>query len=59
MTPKQIKNLRESLKESREQFGARFHRSWRTIESWEQGLREPDPLALDVLAELAKKKTQK
>jgi DNA-binding transcriptional regulator YiaG len=57
VTPRQIQDLRKSLKESTEQFGARFERSGRTVEEWEQGRRSPDPIVLKLLRTLATKQT--
>jgi DNA-binding transcriptional regulator YiaG len=53
MTGPQIQALRHSLGENTEAFAARFARSRRTVEDWEQGRRNPDPLALKLLQELA------
>lgn len=39
-----IAALRERLDESVAEFGARFGRSGRTVEDWEQGRRNPDIL---------------
>jgi DNA-binding transcriptional regulator YiaG len=52
MTGREIQELRHSLGENAETFAARFARSRRTVEDWEQGRRNPDPLALKLLVEL-------
>ena len=52
MTGEQIQQLRRELGEDVDTFGARFHRSGRTVEGWEQGIRNPDPLVLDILKAL-------
>ena len=53
MTPAKIQTLRRRLEETTAQFGARFKRTGRAVENWEQGRRKPDPLALSMLKELA------
>lgn len=55
MTPADIKRLRSDLTENATTFGARFHRSGRTVEDWEQGRRTPDALALERMHGLRKK----
>jgi len=52
MLPEEIKQLRASLGESTEEFGARFCKSGRTVEGWEQGMRSPDPLVITLIAKL-------
>jgi len=42
----EVKALRTALGEDTVTFGARWQRSGRTVEGWEQGLRVPDALAL-------------
>lgn len=59
MTPDQIKALRNTLGESTDDFGKRFARSGRTVEDWEQGRRNPDPLILSMLAQISPKKKVK
>jgi transcriptional regulator with XRE-family HTH domain len=49
VTPPEIKALRHALGETTQQFGARFARSGRSVEDWEQGRRRPDPFILTVL----------
>lgn len=47
-----IRSLRLSLGEDTDTFGARFLRSGRTVEDWEQGRRHPDALALKQIQSL-------
>jgi len=49
----EVRALREALDENRATFGARWRRTGRTVETWEQGLRQPDPLVLDGIRQLA------
>ena len=60
---KEVRALRAALGEDTATFGARWHRSKRTVEDWEQGRRRPDPLALDLMrtvaAQTKKPKTKK
>jgi DNA-binding transcriptional regulator YiaG len=53
MTPPEIKALRQALGETTQQFGARFARSGRSVEDWEQGRRRPDAYILAVMVRLA------
>jgi transcriptional regulator with XRE-family HTH domain len=46
MTSAEIKALRHALGETVQQFGARFARSGRSVEDWEQGRRRPDAFIL-------------
>lgn len=48
----EVKAIRAALGENTATFGARWHRSGRTVETWEQGLRQPDPLVLEGLQEM-------
>ena len=48
-----IRQLRDSLGEDVATFGARFARSGRTVEQWEQGRRVPDRLVQRLLDDLA------
>jgi DNA-binding transcriptional regulator YiaG len=48
----QVKRLRAELGENTATFGARFARTGRTVEDWEQGRRLPDPLCQRLLDEL-------
>ena len=52
MTPERIKSIRAKAGENVATFGARFSRSGRTVEQWEQGRRNPDPLAIAMLVQL-------
>jgi DNA-binding transcriptional regulator YiaG len=47
-----IRTIRAALGEDTATFGARWHRSGRTVEDWEQGRRQPDPLVLEGLQEI-------
>jgi DNA-binding transcriptional regulator YiaG len=49
----EVRALRYALGENTATFGARWRRSGRTVETWEQGSRQPDPLALDGIRALA------
>jgi DNA-binding transcriptional regulator YiaG len=49
----EVRALRAALREDTATFGARWHRSGRTVEDWEQGRRQPDPLAVDGIRALA------
>jgi len=49
----EVRALRTALGENTATFGARWHRSGRTVETWEQGSRQPDALALDGIRALA------
>jgi DNA-binding transcriptional regulator YiaG len=49
----EVRTLRAALGENTATFGARWHRSGRTVETWEQGSRQPDPLVLDGMRALA------
>ncbi len=55
----EIRALRAALDEDTATFAARWHRSSRTIENWEQGRRQPDPLALDGIRSLAARTKKK
>lgn len=52
MTPDRIKAIRLAAGENTEDFGKRFARSGRTVEDWEQGRRNPDPLAISILVKI-------
>ena len=47
-----VRAARAALGEDTATFGARWHRSGRTVEDWEQGRRRPDPLVLEQLPEV-------
>lgn len=49
----EVRTLRAALGENTATFGARWHRSGRTVETWEQGVRRPDPLVLEGMRTLA------
>jgi DNA-binding transcriptional regulator YiaG len=56
-TPQRIQALRYALNENTDTFGARFARSGRAVENWEQGRNRPDALVvreLDRLEEAVK-----
>lgn len=59
MTPPQIQSLRRQLGESTTEFAARFARSPRSIEDWEQGRRRPDALCLRELERIAEQLPKK
>jgi hypothetical protein len=46
-----VRALRARLGEDTTTFGARWHRSGRTVEQWEQGRRRPDPLVIEGIRE--------
>jgi len=51
---KEISALRAALQEDRATFAARWSKSARTIEAWEQGRRAPEPFILQHIRALAK-----
>lgn len=51
----EIKALRAALDEDTETFAARWLKSSRTIEGWEQGRRQPDAFTVASLRALAAK----
>jgi hypothetical protein len=51
-TAEEVRAIRTALGEDTATFGQRWHRSGRTVEDWEQGRRQPDPLVLDGLQEM-------
>ena len=55
-TPARIQKLRRALDESTTDFGARFGRSRRAIEEWEQGRRAPNPFVRLQLDELTRRR---
>jgi DNA-binding transcriptional regulator YiaG len=59
VTKDQIRAIRQQLGETTTAFAARFARSGRTVEDWEQGRRNPDPLAVKELQRLAKRLKQR
>lgn len=52
ISPERIKAIRIHLGESTATFAERFARSGRTVEDWEQGRRNPDKLAVQILLQL-------
>jgi DNA-binding transcriptional regulator YiaG len=58
-TAEEVRALRTALDEDTKTFGARWHRSGRTVEQWEQGRRRPDPLVLDGIRELAARRKKR
>lgn len=54
MSPRAIQQIRRQLQEDTRTFGQRFGRSGRTVESWEQGVRTPDPLVIRELERIVK-----
>lgn len=44
-----IKHLRRRLGLTQEEFAARFHLPYTTVRDWEQGVREPDTAARNLL----------
>jgi DNA-binding transcriptional regulator YiaG len=55
----EVRALRKLLAEDTATFAARWHRSARTVEGWEQGQRQPDPLVLDGMRTLATRTKKK
>jgi DNA-binding transcriptional regulator YiaG len=55
----EIRALRSSLGENTATFGIRWKKSGRTIENWEQGLREPDAFVLQEIRRLAARHLKK
>jgi len=49
----EIRTLRAALGENTATFGARWQKSGRTVENWEQGLREPDAFLISAIRKLA------
>lgn len=52
LTGEDIQRIRRQLEESRETFGARWMKSGRTVEGWEQDRNAPDPVILREIARL-------
>ena len=48
-TPKAVASLRKNLKMSQAVFAATLNVSFKTVQAWEQGLREPSDVALRML----------
>jgi DNA-binding transcriptional regulator YiaG len=49
----EVRALRAALEEDTVTFAARWRRSGRTVEDWEQGRRQPDAFVLESLRALA------
>lgn len=49
----EVRTLRAALEEDTATFAARWRRSARSIEGWEQGRREPDAFVLEQIRKLA------
>jgi DNA-binding transcriptional regulator YiaG len=49
----EVRALRAALEENTTTFGARWHKSGRTVENWEQGRGKPDPFVLEAMRALA------
>lgn len=54
MIAETIQRVRKALAEDTTTFGQRFGRSGRTVEAWEQGVRNPDPLVIRELQRIVK-----
>jgi DNA-binding transcriptional regulator YiaG len=55
----EVRAIRAALQENTATFGARWRRSGRTIEDWEQGRREPDAFVLEAIRALAARRRKK
>ncbi|MFH5805155.1 helix-turn-helix domain-containing protein [Alienimonas sp. DA493] len=55
MKPDDIRELRRRLGMNRAAFAEQVCRKDRTVEAWEQGRRQPDPLAVKLMEELARR----
>ena len=55
----EIRALRATLHENTATFGARWRRSGRTVEQWEQGRRDPDAFVLEQIRTLAARRQKK
>ena len=55
----EVRDLRAALEEDTATFGARWHRSGRTVETWEQGRRQPDAFVLSGIRKLAARRATK
>jgi DNA-binding transcriptional regulator YiaG len=49
----EVRALRAELGENTADFGARWRKSGRTVEKWEQGTRHPDAFVLEAIRKLA------
>lgn len=52
--PQMVRDLREQLGLTQEQFAAKIGVTWSTVNRWENGRGNPSPLALQNLKELVK-----
>jgi DNA-binding transcriptional regulator YiaG len=52
----EVRALRTALDEDTTTFAARWHRSKRTVEDWEQGRYNPDAFILDAMRTLASRR---
>lgn len=52
----EVRALRTALDEDTETFGARWQRSGRTVENWEQGRKAPDAFVLEAMRALARRR---
>jgi DNA-binding transcriptional regulator YiaG len=55
----EIRALRAALEENTATFGARWQRSGRTVENWEQGRKPPDAFVLEAIRKLAARTNKK
>ena len=55
----EVRALRATLGEDTATFAARWRKSGRTIEDWEQGRRAPEPFVLEDLRKLAARTKKK
>jgi len=55
----EIRALRAALQEDTATFGARWQKSGRTIEDWEQARRKPDAFVLQAIRALAARRGKK
>ncbi len=55
----EVRALRAALEENTATFGARWHKSGRTVENWEQGRAEPDPFVVEAMRALAARHKKK
>jgi DNA-binding transcriptional regulator YiaG len=55
----EVRALRAALEENTATFGKRWHKSGRTVEGWEQGLRIPDAFVLEAMRALAARRRLK
>jgi DNA-binding transcriptional regulator YiaG len=54
----EVRALRAALDESTATFGARWRKSHRTVENWEQGRAAPDPFVLAAIRALATRRAR-